>query len=163
MFWAWASEATPLERTKRGWLDRVVPERREESAARMKQWREGTRGSGDGAEERTARRRQQRTLRAMQAEAEDWQQGEVMLADPGMVRRAWQRAKGNYAGAGGYKDFHRTIAQLMIAGEVEGAVDMEVGSWRQEEWKDSGGGRDRSGEAREESGGGGLRNVYARQ
>ena len=60
------------------------------------------------------------------------------MADPGVVRRAWQRAKGNYAGAGGYKDFHRTIAQLMIAGEVEGAVDMEVGSWWQEEWRDSG-------------------------
>ena len=26
----------------------------------------------------------------------------------------------------------------MIAGEVEGAVDMEVGSWWQEEWTDSG-------------------------
>ena len=118
-------------------MDRVVPEWREESAAKMRQWREGDRGSGGGAAERTIRRLQQRTLRALQAEAEDWQQGEVVLADPGVVRRAWQSAKGNYAGAGGYKDYHRTIAQLMIAGEVEGAVDMEVGSWWQEVWEDS--------------------------
>ena len=62
----------------------------------------------------------------------------MVLADPGVVRRAWQSAKGNYAGAGGYKDYHRTIAQLMIAGEVEGAVDMKVGSWWQEVWADSG-------------------------
>lgn len=138
VFWAWASEATALERMERGWLDRVVPEWREESAARMRRWREGTQETGEGAAGRAARRRQQRTLRAMRAEAEDWRQGEVVTADPGVVRRAWQRAKGNYAGAGGYKDFHRTIAQLMIAGEIEGAVDMEVGSWWQEEWRDSG-------------------------
>ena len=71
VFWAWASEATALERMERGWLDRVVPEWREETAAKMTQWGEGDRGSGDGAAERTVQRLQQRTLRALQAGAED--------------------------------------------------------------------------------------------
>ena len=53
-----SSEATALERMERDWLDRVVPEWREESAARMRQWREGTQESGEGAAGRTARRRQ---------------------------------------------------------------------------------------------------------
>ena len=56
-----------------------------------------------------------------------------MLADPGVVRGAWQSAKGNFAGAGDYKDYHQTIAQLMIAGEVGRAVDTGVGSWWQGE------------------------------
>ena len=46
--------------------------------------------------------------------------------------------QGDYAGAGGYKDYHRAIAQLMIAGEVEGAVDVGVGSWWQGVWGGSG-------------------------
>ena len=43
-----------------------------------------------------------------------------------------------YAGADGYRSFHQTIAQPMIAGEVEGTVDRDMGGWWQGTWLASG-------------------------
>ena len=91
-------------------------------------------------------RLQQRVLRALRLVA--GLEGEAALVlEPGDVRTAWHRAKGLFKGAGGYREYHQVIAALMIGGELEGSVDLEVGDWWEEVWTAGG----RSGTGRQEA------------
>ena len=105
------------------WLGRVVPDWGRGRASSEGEAVEGSgQGHAGGAAERGAKGPQQRTLRALQAKAEGWQQGQdlVVLAGPG-ARAGGYKGYG-YAradpgtllpGAGGYKGYgYANLARL---------------------------------------------------